>query len=220
MNPIERHKKNVLQLKTIEDGQKFLNEQKYKAKILLLWGDFCGHCHNFIPEFVKLATDHQTSTKSDLLVASIESQVLPRSGFAKYVAGGFPTTVLFDRDNVVLIKSMDSRTAVGLVQEIFAAMPSLRSSAFLQSVATRQGGCAGAKKSAPSVSCQQNTTILKPANVSSTHHLLHWPPVQQQVQEQKTGGCDVQGTPIGPYFFGNPGTRNIPVVKPVKVQKK
>lgn len=83
---------------TIKGSDVYLNKCGGKPGMLLIWGDFCGHCHRFAPTFNEISN----SIGRSFCCASIESEQLhePLSSALKFQ--GFPTIKFFDQSGRII----------------------------------------------------------------------------------------------------------------------
>lgn len=64
-----------------------------KPGMLLIWADFCGHCHRFMPTFNQI----ERSFGNNFILASIESEDLSKELSDSLKVEGFPTIKFFDQ---------------------------------------------------------------------------------------------------------------------------
>ena len=82
--------------------------------MLLIWGDFCGHCHRFIPTFNEIAD----SIGSDFSCMSIESEEITQELTTALNFQGFPTIKFVDQKGRIIGEYSGERTKDAILQEI------------------------------------------------------------------------------------------------------
>ena len=84
--------------------------------MLLIWGDFCGHCHRFMPTFNEIAD----IIGSDFCCASIESKELKGSSELSSALnfGGFPTIKFFDQSGLIMAQYDGDRSTQSILDKI------------------------------------------------------------------------------------------------------
>ena len=84
--------------------------------MLLIWGDFCGHCHRFMPTFNEIAD----IIGSDFCCASIESKELKGADELSSALnfGGFPTIKFFDQSGLIMAQYDGDRSTQSILDKI------------------------------------------------------------------------------------------------------
>lgn len=86
----------------VQSQKVFINKNKTNSVpgMLLIWGDFCSHCHRFIPTFNELSD----SLGDDYCCASIESEELKGQDTLTSALNfqGFPTICFFDQNGMIM----------------------------------------------------------------------------------------------------------------------
>ena len=86
----------------VQGNKVYINPNKTKSipGMLLIWGDFCHHCHKFMPTFNEICG----SLGNKYSCASIESEEL--KGQDKLTSAldfqGFPTICFFDQNGMIM----------------------------------------------------------------------------------------------------------------------
>jgi thiol-disulfide isomerase/thioredoxin len=96
----------------------FINPNKTKGVpgMLLIWGDFCGHCHRFLPTF----NDVADNIGKDFCCASIESEELKGQDAltAALDFQGFPTICFFNQDGMIMGQYNGNRDKASILDTI------------------------------------------------------------------------------------------------------
>lgn len=69
-----------------------------KHGMLLIYAEWCGHCHRFIPDFEKI----DSLTGSNYICAKIEDKQLNPKLMKELGVNGFPTIKFFDKNGYVI----------------------------------------------------------------------------------------------------------------------
>lgn len=102
----------------IRNGQVFINTDitKRNTGMLLIWADWCGHCHRFIPTFNEIFN----KLGKDFCCVSIESADL--NGQNKLMSqldfNGYPTICFFDQHGMIINKYNGGRDMKTMLNEI------------------------------------------------------------------------------------------------------
>lgn len=100
---------------TIKDTDVFLNNCNKNPGMLLIFADFCGHCHRFAPIFNKIAN----SIGDDFCCASIESAELKDYKLSSALDfQGYPTIKFFDQSGKIIGEYKKERTRNAILNEI------------------------------------------------------------------------------------------------------
>ena len=93
-----------------------LNKVKKNPGMLLIWGDFCSHCHRFMPTFNKIVK----KLGKNFECTSIESNEL--KGENKLMSalnfGGYPTLYFFDKNGLIISQYEGQRKEESILDEI------------------------------------------------------------------------------------------------------
>ena len=82
--------------------------------MLLIWGDFCSHCHRFLPTFNELCDD----LGSDFICSSIESEEITNDLRTALNFKGFPTIKFFDQNGKIIGEYSGSRNKENILEYI------------------------------------------------------------------------------------------------------
>ena len=94
----------------------YVNQNKINKNpgMLLIWGDFCSHCHRFIPTFNELCN----SIGNDFTCTSIESVEITDDLKNKLSFRGFPTIKFFDQSGRIIGDYNGSREKGDILEHI------------------------------------------------------------------------------------------------------
>lgn len=102
----------------VKDGKPFINPRKTNGNpgMLLIWGDFCGHCHRFIPIFNEICK----SIGNDFTCASIESAELNGASNLSTALDfqGFPTIKFFNQNGMIIGEYQGDRSKSSILAHI------------------------------------------------------------------------------------------------------
>jgi len=105
----------------IKNGKVYINNSVLNNNpgIILLWGDFCGHCHNFIPTFQELS-GHLNKNNTNFACLAIESGELNKNSEITTALNfqGFPTMKFVDQNGQILGDYQGSRDIKSLQDSI------------------------------------------------------------------------------------------------------
>lgn len=84
--------------------------------MLLVWGDFCGHCHHFLPTFNNIVSKVQNAVSC----VSIESEEFTgNESIAKALrVEGYPSIYFFDNNGMILYMYRKGRDTSSILNEI------------------------------------------------------------------------------------------------------
>ena len=99
---------------TIKGSDVYVNKCDGNPGILLIWGDFCMHCHRFAPTFNEIAD----SIGKDFCCASIESEQLNEQLSSALKFQGFPTIKFFDQSGKIIGEYNKERNKETILKEI------------------------------------------------------------------------------------------------------
>jgi thioredoxin-like negative regulator of GroEL len=93
-----------------------LNKTKKVPGMLLIWGDFCGHCHRFMPVFNELTN----SLGRNYSCASIESEELQGQKTLTTALNfqGYPTICFFNQKGIIIGQYNGSREKGAILDTI------------------------------------------------------------------------------------------------------
>lgn len=94
----------------------YVNQNKISKKpgMLLIWGDFCSHCHRFLPTFNEL----YDSIGDDFICSSIESEEITDDLKNMLSFRGFPTIKFFDQTGRIIKEYNGSREKNDILEHI------------------------------------------------------------------------------------------------------
>lgn len=102
-------------------GTPIINQNviKHCPGMLLIWGNFCGHCHKFLPTFQEVNQRLNGSSLSFPCVA-IENNELKKSENKTSALNfsGFPTIKYFDQTGKIIGEHQGERDTKSLFKEI------------------------------------------------------------------------------------------------------
>ena len=102
----------------IYENEVFISQMKIKKKpgMLLIYANWCGHCHRFLPTFNEIFN----KIGKDFCCASIESEDL--SGQSRLTSAldfnGYPTICFFDQRGKIINKYNGSRDSESMLKQI------------------------------------------------------------------------------------------------------
>jgi thiol-disulfide isomerase/thioredoxin len=101
----------------ISKNRVYINSNKINTPgMLLIWADYCSHCHRFIPTFNKI----YKKIGNKISLASIESEEL--NGKNELVSAldftGYPTIVFFDKNGLIINQYEGNRSEESILNEI------------------------------------------------------------------------------------------------------
>jgi thiol-disulfide isomerase/thioredoxin len=99
---------------TIQGSNVFLNKCDGNPGMLLIWGDFCSHCHRFSGTFNEIAD----TIGKDYCCASIESEELNDQLSSALKFQGFPTIKFFDQSGKIIGEYNKERNKDIILKEI------------------------------------------------------------------------------------------------------
>lgn len=88
---------------TVSHGRIKVGDQR---GVVLFYMHGCGHCHAFMPEYEKFATNNKS-----VMVTKIEASNIPRSVQALNLYEGYPTVFITDEQGYVAYKYDGDRKA-------------------------------------------------------------------------------------------------------------
>lgn len=100
-----------------KDGVYVVNNQTVNTPgMLLIWADFCGHCHRFLPEYEKLCQ----KLGRDFKCAKIENEELKltQTVDSALQVDSFPTIMFFDQWGRLIKTHKGARDEATLMNEI------------------------------------------------------------------------------------------------------
>jgi thiol-disulfide isomerase/thioredoxin len=99
---------------TIKGSEVYVNKCENNPGMLLIWGDFCSHCHRFASTFNEIAD----SIGQDFCCTSIESEELNDQLSSALNFQGFPTIKFFDQSGKLIGDYNKERNKETILNEI------------------------------------------------------------------------------------------------------
>ena len=102
----------------VQGKKVYINQKKTNSipGMLLIWGDFCGHCHRFMSTFNEIAD----SIGNGYCCTSIESKELKNQDVLTNALDfqGFPTICFFNQNGMIIKQYDGSRDKKAILNEI------------------------------------------------------------------------------------------------------
>ena len=102
----------------VKHNKVFINPNKTDGNpgMLLIHGDFCGHCHRFYPTFNSISD----KINKDFCCASIESEQLKGQESLKSALDfkGFPTICFFNQNGMIISQYDGNRDEMSILDNI------------------------------------------------------------------------------------------------------
>ena len=94
----------------------FITSNKKMPGMLLVWGDFCSHCHKFLPTFNNISNE----LKKGYSTSSIESKELENANELVTALNfqGYPTIYFYDQNGMIMKQYNGSRDKASILKEI------------------------------------------------------------------------------------------------------
>lgn len=100
----------------INSGQVYINTDVTKKNpgIILIWANWCGHCHRFIPTFNEL----QKQLGPNFPLVSLEESDIDKQLSRDLNINGFPTIKFFDQSGKIIADYNKERDKASLLDHI------------------------------------------------------------------------------------------------------
>ncbi len=100
-------------------GNKVYIDKVKNPGMLLIWADFCGHCHRFIPAYNEMVKDFDNSNV-DYKCVSIESEEINKNKQVMETLQfrGYPSIYFFDQNGMIIGQYEGNRDKKSMLDSI------------------------------------------------------------------------------------------------------